>query len=210
MISVKINRKYINNVNKFENGIIIIKMEQEVLREGIYELPNELIMGIFEYLEVKEKLKLGATCKWMYNNMTENVEAERIMIELLIGREWYIGEKGMRQNNRNIIRVIRNKEKMEENQFDEWIAKEHEKGKLHVYEEGYGKEVINKYEYRKIRKEIYDRLLGDELMFDDMGKEYCYEENKVKFEYKYRDKKIEDKHGFLLYVKLEKILGHQQ
>ena len=120
----------------------------------------------------------------MYNNMTENVKAERIMIELLIGREWYIGEKGMRQNNRNIIRVIRNKEKMEENQFDEWIAKEHEKGKLHVYEEGYGKEVINKYEHRKIGREIYDRLLGDELMFDDMGKEYCYGENKVKFEYK--------------------------
>ena len=54
----------------------IIEEEREV-KKKLIDLPNEIIVKIFKYLEIKDKVKFGETCKWMNENYIENMIGNR-------------------------------------------------------------------------------------------------------------------------------------
>ena len=103
-----------------------IDMEKKI----IYNLPNEIVGEIFEYLEIKDKVNLGMACKWMNDNYLVNLIKEDITIETINKKEWYIGENGdiREREQRTVIIMEKGEVILEYDKADRYsIIREYEK-----------------------------------------------------------------------------------
>jgi F-box-like len=82
-------------------------------RKIIYDLPNEIIVKIFEHLKMKEKLRFGRTCKWIYKNMLEYLAIENIAVTITVSKQWVIKGKEIMNENDITVEIYGNQEREE-------------------------------------------------------------------------------------------------
>jgi len=151
-------------------------MNQKEVEEGkIYVLPNELMGKIFRDLEIKEKVNFGETCKWMYSNFIKNLREENITVEMSFIRAWYIGEGSNTLTDNENMITIKR-----------------------------NNEIIEEYLNSEIGRN-FDRLLKSKIEYDYDTRLNYRNDDYSEFERKYKWRKINYRHDYVLEAKFEKI-----
>ena len=145
-------------------------------KKEIYDLPNEMVAKIFKYLEIKDKVKFGETCKWMNENFIENIIRERIEVEIIIKKEWYIGESS---------------DTLESEEAKVIIMKNGEKEKEY---------------WNNNIEESFSKLWKSKLVYDNEKRVYYYNDNYSEFENIYGYKMIEYQHKGNLFAQFKRNL----